>query len=486
MNWTTHNGNGVDAGALTQRRAGVLALGAAVVYVLFLVIVTTLPLKWQMALAGTLASGLALCVVPNPRRWLLGIMAFSLPFAQFDVSFLHRPELPGDFRFNVSLVDLCVSVLLLFKVIHVLANRNQRLRLPAALLWPVMGLLVLGALSLFNAPYVGLGFVEWFRLLKMAALAGVVIAVVDDRGDLKTMLSFFIAGMASESLLGIYQHINGGTLGLGLLGENAEMMAFASFSRVGGTLGHPNRLAMYLAMALPVALAAVVFGRNRWLRLGAGVAFVVGVTALILTLSRAGWLGLMVSVSVVLGLYFVKSERKTQVVKVTLLCAVLVAVAAGFFWETIESRLTLDDAGSAESRLIVAEIALDVIREHPFLGGGLGNYVLYLPVYVVPHTLFQEVAKVHNLYLLLAAEMGVFAVVMFWVLLGNTVVRALRKVRRARGLVLVSLVGAVAGLSSFALHGLVDYVDLGRWPIFWFTVALVFVCEKLMKRHPDA
>jgi O-antigen ligase len=448
-------------------------------YTIFILKATQAPLKWQVALLGFVALPLVGFSVSHLRRFLLSLLALSLPFASLDISFFNNPNIPGDFRINISLTDILVAALLIYGLVQLFFNWGKRPSLPKKVILPMSALLILGALSILNAPNRLLGGVEWFRLLKMFLLFWVVMNSIRSQQDLKFVVIFLVIGIIGESLIGIYQHFQGGSLGLSILGEKQEMMAFASLSRVGGTLGHPNRLAMYLGMVLPLTLAAILFAKNRRHKVTGTTAFILGAATLVLTLSRAGWAGFVLSSIVVLFFFIKKSPNKSQIFKVAFVVLLLSTILVFSFSDTITTRLTQDDEGSAQSRITVAQLALEVIKDYPILGGGIGNYLYYLPVSVTAYESFAEAAKVHNLYLLLGAEMGIPALLVYLLLYLVILSVALKNAFRAQGIFAVIFVGSAAGLMSFALHSLVDYVEIGRWPTVWLFFALIFAAERL-------
>ena len=104
------------------------------------------------------------------------------------------------------------------------------------------------------------------------------------------------------ALIGLAQYASGGKLGLELLGESErsffEMKAGVDFvSRVAGTLGHPNKLAALLGILIPLNIALVFGAESRPLRGLLMVPLTVMATAMVLTYSRGGWLGLAAGVT---------------------------------------------------------------------------------------------------------------------------------------------------------------------------------------------
>ncbi|MEJ8847291.1 O-antigen ligase family protein [Variovorax rhizosphaerae] len=198
--------------------------------------------------------------------------------------------------------------------------------------------------------------------------------------------------------------------------------------RPAGFMSHPNSLAHYLVIVLPPAIALCLLGRARippaawW---AAVVATVGGLMILLLTLSRGGWASAALATCVIVAVYV-----RRGLIGRTHLALIVVAVIVGALvvvtvYPTILLRLTAPDNRSLESRVLLADMAFTIIKANPFIGVGFGDYNRAAFEYAAPlfatvtadyqHELRQLV--VHNHFLLLAAELGIPAMLLFVVLL---------------------------------------------------------------------
>ncbi|MEK7281729.1 MAG: O-antigen ligase family protein, partial [Chloroflexota bacterium] len=126
-------------------------------------------------------------------------------------------------------------------------------------------------------------------------------------------------------------------------------------------------------------------------------------TILVLTQSRGAWLGFLASL-LVLAAYF--PAKKYLPLAFALLAGLLSAGLVSSFVDPsvdsvpdfqafLQGRLTQEAIYRELPRLQIWQIALDLFREHPLIGVGLGNFPLYaaarlqLPVLVSAHGLFQ-------------------------------------------------------------------------------------------------
>lgn len=180
-----------------------------------------------------------------------------------------------------------------------------------------------------------------------------------------------------------------------------------------GITSNPNDLALTLNIILPYGLAFWTFSRHK-IHTAAYTAFIViAISTILVTYSRGGFITLVVVVmafpimiapSRKKGLYFVLASIG--------LCAILFFAPEGFGDRVLSSvGLAKDHSGSATSRRILMEKSMEVILEHPLLGVGIGMNILALN----DKGVFWQ--GVHNVYLEIASEMGIVAMILFIVLM---------------------------------------------------------------------
>jgi O-antigen ligase len=233
-----------------------------------------------------------------------------------------------------------------------------------------------------------------------------------------------------------------------------------------------NHLALLLGRALPWLVAlAWLGGRWRWPAL-VGAGLVVG--ALGATFSLGGWLGGGCALLVVVGL--LGGRRLLGLLAAAGALAGLAALAA-LRVERIWSHLQ-PDGGTTFFRLQVWQSALAMVRDHPWLGVGLDNFLyLYQQRYILPGALAEaNLSHPHNFILNFWLELGLLGLLAAFWLLGLAFRMALMAARRRSDpLGRVLAVGALGSLVDFLVHGSLDnsyfLPDLAL--IFWLTIAVI-------------
>jgi O-antigen ligase len=247
--------------------------------------------------------------------------------------------------------------------------------------------------------------------------------------------------------------------------------------RVSGLGGTPNELARSIVIWLPLG---VVFGfmktTKRCLRIIALGSVATGAAALCLTASRGGMLTAALTALAGLAIYAFSRSLRARVgllwgraVFATLFLVVVVLAGT----QGLVSRLVNDDHGQAASRWTMIQVATALIADNPIGGVGLNSYVLEMNRYDNSDFKVTEIFyyPVHNLYLLLAGELGgagLILYVMIFIALLSYATKALGSLRIQHAAFGFSILLA---LIAFALYGLIEGDTLGSRAFMHFWVA---------------
>jgi len=211
-------------------------------------------------------------------------------------------------------------------------------------------------------------------------------------------------------------------------GTSVDFGGEASVFRPSGFMNHPNSLAHYLVVLIPPAFALALLGPRRipshvwWM---AVVTIAAAGSMLLVTLSRGGWASMLLGVLVVVVVYVYRGLVTRRQLGLAAIAVVLGSIALVIVYPDILLRLTAPDNRSLESRVLLADMAFTIIEANPFAGVGFGDYNRAAFAYSAP--LFATVSAdyqlalhqlvVHNHFLLIAAELGIPAMLLFVYLL---------------------------------------------------------------------
>lgn len=261
--------------------------------------------------------------------------------------------------------------------------------------------------------------------------------------------------------------------------------------RASGFFGHYTTYAEALQLIASLALGLLVARRKKWDWRGAllAAAFAGMCGALILTVTRASWLGLLLSAFTIAA---VGAKRRTLLV----VAAVALPLAvAGLLVLQQKRQVGFLDAreGSTAWRLMVYRESLDLlVREprHMLVGVGMDSIKRHYREWGLFDKGRQNWSHLHSTPLQIAVERGLPALLV-WLALMFLYARTLWRLARERavenwverGLAL----GALGGLVGFTAGGLVHY-NLGDSEvvmIFYFVMGLALVVER-MNRLPTS
>ena len=464
--------------------AGIAACG------LFAIHLISLPDKWLVASVAGLLAAIAIVVLGNRHLVFVAGLGFSLPLLNLDVTLYHHPELAADYYLAFGLMD--IALIAAWANYYLSVPMAERKPLSAsALRWLLPGLLILSAFSIHAASIANMALFEWLRLFKMILLVYVTAQCVNDRRALHAAIIAVLVITIGEGLLAMAQQQSGGRLGFEVLGEAEYVMthdleAGHSATRVGGTLGHPNHLARFLGFVLPLALAIFVSPMGKWSRRLAALTLLAAGIALITTLSRAAWIGVAAGSALVFYAALKRQELRGMAFRSLRLVMVLIVPMVLVNLNTLITRFSGDDQGSFATRGPMARVAAHVIEDNPVLGVGIGNYRLSLPNYGDPESPFTFQAKVHNVFLLVAAEMGIPSLLLLLAILLVTIRMCFRMMRAQSSQNAILSAGLAGGILAFCIHSMVDYAEISRLPILWFYVGLVWAMMRLEGANPKA
>lgn len=297
---------------------------------------------------------------------------------------------------------------------------------------------------------------------------------------LRSTLPWFLAILGTTTVVyGLFQVFDGRDSVLYLYDFTTAGLPVGFFSNV-------NHQASLLLMILPFAFFLLSELGQDWSGGDGNVALAIVIVALVFMLLvgvfGAGSVGGYAILAPIGALAFLASRksnkkgmgRSTQVGLLAAFGLGALLVASSPVLEGIGVTSFSDGEGS---RYSIWNITMDAIRDHWFLGSGLGTYESVIPLYEDPNTVTATfVAKAHNDYLQVVMEGGllglgllVFAVIWF----GQTFFKVWGK---SRGGTTASIRKfAFVALLAIMLHSIVDYP--ARTPAI---AALVAVCLALI------
>ena len=454
-----------------------ILLGITLGMILFITI--DKPNQWTWFIFASMVMAWAILINPNQKLFFLFILVLAVPFNS-DLIFNYRFHPGGAKGWTISLIDIPMIALYLLWFIENINRQKKAINWYSGVTVPFIAFISISLLSLLQANQIDLGLFQILMLIKKLMLVIYIANHVKDERTLKWILLALLLGCLLESGIGLAQYIKGGKIGLYLLGERPDDVdllstgAFENIARVTGTFWHSNGFAFYLQMIIPLGIGVILLGSTGKHRIIISILIIFAFVVLILTLSRGAWVSFLVSIIFVSWHYMKRIRSKISSLFPRLMIAMIVLVfLATLFGGTIYNRFVIDDYGSAESRIPMIKTALNIMSHNPFIGIGINNYAETMIHYDVTGDSFSLYRPVHNLFLLIAAECGVFGLICFvWGLIA-AMRKGMKALKFSDNLHAGIIIGMVAGLLGLIGHAQVDFVLLDYMNIFWIYLGLL-------------
>lgn len=250
------------------------------------------------------------------------------------------------------------------------------------------------------------------------------IAQYVGHGSLNGIFYFFGERSFSSATPGIANAAINGTL---------VLRPYATFS-------HPNVLAGFLVVSMSLLLLFSDFKKQKLQKLFFTAVLLVGTVALFATLSRIAifawgiifiiWIFQKNHLPAVLQ-KFLFSQARVILFFILLVCGIVLVSNTFFPVFSRFSTLSLTDESFVQ-REVLNSSAWHMFASHPVFGVGLNNFLVNLPNFITPKTVFY-LQPVHNIFLLVLSETGIvgfFFFIWFLVLTFRNIKYQIAKIKK--------------------------------------------------------
>jgi O-antigen ligase len=377
---------------------------------------------------GVVASaGVVAVVLWQPMAGVyLGLLAIPLELFAFRVG--------GSFGLSASeLVFLLTAAVALFHI----AARARTIPGSPVFVW-FIGLLLVGLLGLTFAEdtFVIVRIVlMWTAFLIVAALVSSGSSTEVERVLRTVAFTGGIVGVVALATTGEQQLVAGGVI---------------ASNRAEATFAHPNVLAFYLQLSIPLALVTGMraTGIVRLVLLASGA---IAVAGLMLSLSRSGIVGAGIALVILLAWAPFRRYAGALLLILTLFALANLGSLQDSSAGLVAKRLSTLNVESVRynPRTKIWRSTPDIVIDHPFFGVGMGNFGEVSPGYGIRDIGGLAYDHAHNLVLTFAAEtglVGTFIFLAFLLAVAQAGIRAIRSSDLPGFAPSLAIVGGLAGL----------------------------------------
>lgn len=297
-------------------------------------------------------------------------------------------------------------------------------------------LLIMGAVSVFFSADKN---VALYYLLRLAEGFGLLLLIVNFKFSyFNTAVSLVLAGLA-QSILSIYQVFTQQVFASKWLGMAEQLPQTLGVSvieadgirwlRAYGSLPNPNILGGFLVVCCLLAVVLLILARHKWEKYLLWISWPIILSGLFLTFSKSAFLALAIAFSfLVIFIYFSRQAKDKKVlgqiilVGIAVICLLVILVTKPLITRINgQERLEIK---SQQERLVYLNQAKSLLEAKWLTGVGLGNYTLALYNNDLKKFPAYSYQPVHNVYLLVASELGIFGFIIFILI----IIEALRRI----------------------------------------------------------
>jgi O-antigen ligase len=422
-------------------------------------------------------------IVGNAKRFLWAILIMCLPIT-VDItlgSAEYIEHMSGTSGYLLSLFEIVLAGLYIIWFTEIIRRKDMSIDFFPRMTIPALFLIGIAALSMVFARFPSLSGFEIIEVLKMYFCFLYLANNIKSESDIRFVVTFLILGLFFEGILGFAQHRYSEPFwpkalgGPGWIGD-----------RISGTWVSPNDFAWCLTFILPIALSILFSGIKPFYKLLCGLTFFLSSASLMWSNSRGGWISL--GIGVLFGSLFVfnKIKGKKGLIK-TFIWIVFVLILISPLFPRLSNKFVArfggSDRGSAQSRLPQYNVAYSIIRSNPIIGVGVNNYTEVMHDYdITTDEGLESITPnaVHNIFLHIAAEMGILGIVTFIWFITTIFVEGMASISKG-GFMAYTVIGMLAGIMAFLVHGMVDTASLGSklYMFVWFFAGIIFAVRKI-------
>jgi hypothetical protein len=469
---------------------------------LFVFAVSFLKLRYAVPLLAGLALPLVAVLTGRAKFFFQMLLVLSIGLlVRKTLAFVSENHTGGVLGLDVLFLDFVLFILYVIWIYEgfILKKPGEGITVPK-IAWIWLAYILVSVLSTSQAPEIRYCLFEILRQIKVFLFFLYVVNHFNNPKMIRMAMAVLGVIVILHTIVTFLQRFTGQTFYVPFLmlpperGGNDIKLATFYLRRPGGLFGNANCAAAFLAILLPACFSTLFWkGKTAVKAFFAGV-FFVGLTALIDTYSRAGWLTIPPAAVMLISLGLKKgflSFRRHLAVFFSV--AIFFLLILAFYAKPIHMRLTTPTGSSTYSRIYLMQISMKMILNRPLLGHGVNNWNLsYIPYHQAtydPHDSLIEFKGyyhvVHNIFFIIAVDTGLVGLFLFLWILFEMGKNALAGLRTRDPFVASLSMGLLTCLVSFCIVETFDFSYL-QYEFILFMFWLLIGFSVYVKRFAEA
>ena len=392
------------------------------------------------------------------------------------------PLIPKEIKFKGALfTDLILALMIFVYIISLVVSKKDRQNFINGIIdfftqklsIFIAILLLIMLLSTIYAVDKKLALSESARFITYIFMYFIIKYEFNSKKQINILLRCYIFISFVLSCIGIVQHFTGFALTEKFIKTNA----FGEGIRIASTLYNPNAYGAYLILIIFPVIMLCIYEKNKNKKILYIFLSILLLTNLLMTFSRNALLGFGLGLLVLTLIYSIK-----LIFALGGLSILMVFIPSVF--QRVKDVTSLSQN---ESRIKLWKTAIMMIKEHPILGVGNGNFVTRYNEYVKKYKelKYQEYKNYpgHNSYLKVQSELGIIGIVSFLAIVTIALCRVKKLYTTTTDKFYKPFyMGVMASMVAFLFMNLSDNLFFvpKATTYFWFLLATV---EALLTNH---
>ena len=346
---------------------------------------------------------------------------------------------------------------------------------------PILALLILSILSSVFSLHHRTSIWSTILLLNYLTIFYLTIHLTRTRAQFRGLLYLIIGVATFLSVFGLFKKFGVNPFPWWDYGDLKYSPDFLS-----STYGNHNHLAGYLEMAIPLILGLFLIGYKPGIVFFLVYLSFLLLTALVLTLSRGGWIGSLLGLSFMSMALLTSRHFKRKGFLMSMIggsvALALIVLASTPVVERVRTVVEKEEESSFSSRVVAWGGVVEMIGDYPLLGTGPGTFATVFTKYQ-PAGLSRHYTMAHNDYLHFTSEVGLPLIAVFsWMVIAfykRGFYKLKNPSRLGRGITL----GAMSGITAILFHSISDFNLHIPANALLFTVLVAIVVGPLPKSY---
>lgn len=312
-----------------------------------------------------------------------------------------------------------VQVLVIIGTSLYLLTGSKYKLVKSGLNYPIVAYVIVCSISLFSSVDIYISLYSLFTIILLAGLYVLVPNVIRERKQIKKIMVSLISVSGLISVYSVAQYFGIDLLGLKVIGSG----------NISGPFENRNVLASFLVFTMPVSAGFLFEKVSKKLKILVSLMAIITLIALIYTRTRGAWVGLIGAMAFFAGTKLMaegemKKIFKSLFSKKSLIIISLMVICLGLlirydyrrrgaFTKKFLSIADLKDPATRH-RFVMWHTGIDIIKEHPVLGTGIGTFEKIHPKYQSKYLRTEKYGRfeglsrfIHNDYLEITANTGI-------------------------------------------------------------------------------